>query len=396
MVRPMRSTLSCLNGSAKRAIDLTRLVCQLLEERVLMSVLSSSRTGIALAALAVIGCGTAEFSEISAPVSRAPAEVQLSPTREDGRRSGNPRVPEKEIATVEIAFSPAEQQPDDVFETEAKAPPAPIARRATPHRSGYPGRLPVGPGRELDVFGTFDFDRYGVETALSEQNRVRNPYSRNVELRYPTGKPFLVLGRENAQFHGLTLSYYENGDPMTCAAYDQGRRHGNFMTWDEARRPIYFAQYRRGVKQGIGCLYQPCSPECRESHLLLVQEWDHDSVRRSHLISNNQVALTFDHDDGLPSPSHPTLTASLAALADFERGFDESEHQVEEWLLGAQRQIAEKIKLERRKRIVRSAQQRKRQGIGGVLAFHVGGPGGRVVGLGGRAGGPRRVSFGGT
>ncbi len=85
---------------------------------------------------------------------------------------------------------------------------------------------------------------------------------------------------------GPTVATYPNNTPCVYAEYDDGRRDGVLATWNEAGQRVLFANYLKGRRHGLSCMFHAGS-------LRLVLECEGDRVESVHLVIGGKLNKSF-------------------------------------------------------------------------------------------------------
>jgi hypothetical protein len=208
--------------------------------------------------------------------------------------------------------------PTTILPPDLVLPPQPPHRRET-------FRLKLASGREIDVGGAMMQAKSLVETRLREVIRGDNVLRAN----HANGRPQVLVCRTGATLRGPTASFRDDGRPMTYVMYDrESQRHGAVLTWADNGRPLVFEQYDAGRRDGLRCLFKPCSENCPEGHLWLVEEWSRGELSESHLVDPQGAVRTYaaSRTGALPRPDD--LREAGQELDEFEKQFAVAEQQL--------------------------------------------------------------------
>ncbi len=88
---------------------------------------------------------------------------------------------------------------------------------------------------------------------------------------------------------GPTLATYPNNTPCVYAEYDDGRRDGVLATWNEAGQRVLFANYFKGRRHGLSCIFD-------DGSLRLVLECEADRVESVHLVIGGKLSKSFSSE----------------------------------------------------------------------------------------------------
>jgi len=192
-------------------------------------------------------------------------------------------------------------------------------------------RLRLETGEVIDVAKVFEPHS---ETLTAElRKRLRGKPSSLVRINRPdTDTPLLVAARRGKQLDGPFVSYNTDGKPFASVQYSKGKRDSVLLTWDEAGRPRVFAQYSEGKLDGLRCLFRACSETCTTGHLWMVQRWEADQLKQTHIVTKDGKTLTVDYRNDQPLQSDAEAGEALDALAEFERRFDADEAKLERYI----------------------------------------------------------------
>ncbi len=172
-------------------------------------------------------------------------------------------------------------------------------------------------------------------------------------LRHANGKIFAISSHERGILNGITMAFYDNKDPMVYAMYVDGCRHGIVKTWDVAGNTAYWAEYSKGKRNGLCCLF-------KDDRLRMVLEYRFDKAEAVHLISANQVAKTF-------------TTTALAALDETAKSALADLDKIETQMVQNERDFKKTIKneeMKKRQALASQAGPQKRAAIQSRINQH--------------------------
>ena len=105
-------------------------------------------------------------------------------------------------------------------------------------------------------------------------------------LFYP-GKQIRALAtHDKGVLDGISMSFYENLQPMLYAVYSDGSLDGILKTWNEKGERVYWCQYAKGVRDGFCCYF-------KDNCLRMLLEIDHDTISGIHLCGNGEIQKSF-------------------------------------------------------------------------------------------------------
>lgn len=120
---------------------------------------------------------------------------------------------------------------------------------------------------------------------------------------------------------GPAATLYETGSLCTLAYYKDNLLTGSLRLWDQNRSRLLYAEYKRGKKQGLCCLFRKGWP-------WLIQECDKGEVSAQYLVryASEQVNAVAEAD--LSDEEKPSLHAAVEKLAGLEEQIEAGEKRV--------------------------------------------------------------------
>jgi len=105
-------------------------------------------------------------------------------------------------------------------------------------------------------------------------------------LSNPLGRLSAFVEYKSNNLNGISVSYFENRQPTTYAAYSDGSPDGIIKTWNEKGERVYWCQYAKGVRDGFCCYFI-------DNCLRVLLEIDHDTISGVHLCANVRLEKSF-------------------------------------------------------------------------------------------------------
>jgi hypothetical protein len=94
---------------------------------------------------------------------------------------------------------------------------------------------------------------------------------------YPNDAVRGVFTIRQRKLDGPSATLYEDGSLATVAQYSTGLLHGALRLWEENKQRLLYAEYTKGEKHGVTCLFKKGKP-------WLVQEWTKGELRQQYLV----------------------------------------------------------------------------------------------------------------
>jgi hypothetical protein len=98
-----------------------------------------------------------------------------------------------------------------------------------------------------------------------------------VVAQFPNHTVNAILSLKLGRLNGPAVTLYEDGHLASVSTYETGELHGDFRLWDGDRHRVFFAQFARGKRDGVSCLF-------REGRPWLIQDWDKDEAQSQYLV----------------------------------------------------------------------------------------------------------------
>ena len=273
-----------------------------------------------------------------AETKAAPAD-QSTPAAEESSNDEPKAEPAKASAPAFTALVPGSG-----FATVARPraqavlgqPPAPAKTMDLKIAEAPPYEMHLADGKYINVTGIFEEIQQSMNKVKEtlEEEQERRTEVRVLNVTYPAGRTFVLLGRYLGKLNGTSVGLYESGSPMSHVSYTQNERNGNFCSWDERNRPIYLHQYKNDKKHGLCCLFKACGEECNHAHLWMVQEWEEGKLRKTHYVSGGETAKTFEYKDldYQPVESEPDFKTAVDELTELDKQLDVNERSAITWI----------------------------------------------------------------
>jgi len=144
-------------------------------------------------------------------------------------------------------------------------------------------------------------------------------------LRYPNGEVQGVYVFERGKLNGPAAGLHESGGLCVLANYRESDRDGPLRSWDEQKQRHVYAQYTKGRKNGLVCLFRHDLP-------WLAQEWKANQLVAEYLVKpavqglNPVLAGTLDAEDA------KELARAHAQLAETEAEMKKGEVELKKAL----------------------------------------------------------------
>ncbi len=182
------------------------------------------------------------------------------------------------------------------------------------------GTIEVPWGGVMDLDGMFSTELL----QLAIRRRLDRSRDDQLELGYPSGRLYALLGRRNGELEGNTLTYYESGAPMTFARYRENMRHGNLIILADSGKLLVLAQYLRGKEHGLVCLY-------RNDELALASRFGGGKPEQVCLVSGGKAREHHSFENNTASPDE-AVTKALDELQGILANARHNEIALKKWL----------------------------------------------------------------
>lgn len=280
--------------------------------------------------------------------SRAKAAPTPSPPDSFGSAVESPPFESPDVEKVPSDAGTAQSQP---AESERDSTPGeqhgavPGARPAVPRGAGAAttGDSPKAPRdsshadpapEEADAEEKPTFDMIALpsgqtlsKTAISfspeQVNRLFSKDAPTFSWNYEGGAMGGLVCHQRGKLHGGAAAYYETGEPMTLLTYRESRRDGTLRLWDQSGNITLYAQYTRGNKDGLSCLFKDGRP-------WLIQLHNKGVLINSYLVIVEQSSyVAIPTGVAAPNKDHASeLDESQKRLAELEKEILDGERKL--------------------------------------------------------------------
>ena len=141
----------------------------------------------------------------------------------------------------------------------------------------------------------------------------------------PLGRLCAFAEYKSNNLNGISMSYFENRQPMTYAVYADGSLDGIIKTWNEKGNRVYWCQYAKGVRDGFCCYF-------KDNYLRMLLEIDHDKISGVHLCVDDKLEKSFASvEEASANKDAKTLLAEIDDLeSELKTGEDSFKKAVRE------------------------------------------------------------------
>ena len=140
--------------------------------------------------------------------------------------------------------------------------------------------------------------------------------------KYPNGKIQAIFHfGQQGKLDGHAATLYETGELQTLGSYTANSLDGPLRVWEKNKQRLLYAEYKRGKKQGVSCLFRDGLP-------WFVQDCDKDQVKSRYLVKFTGVTPVVRPDKGLSDPEKKELESAEQKLAELEEQMAEDQKTV--------------------------------------------------------------------
>ncbi len=173
---------------------------------------------------------------------------------------------------------------------------------------------------------TFDASSYfppkGVRAMFEDATKDQTDFS-TLMPKHKNDVPFAVLKHNAGKLHGPAIAQFEDGGLMMSGMYVNNERHGTFLVMSEDRSVKFAADYDRGDKDGLACVFRSGRP-------LLIQECANNKPQFTYLL--DEKGLIGEQHEGVPSVASEAFQAAIAFLERTENELLQNEKKVKEYV----------------------------------------------------------------
>jgi len=165
----------------------------------------------------------------------------------------------------------------------------------------------------------------------------------------PSDKVRGVYTFTQGKLNGPAAVVYEDGGLSMLASYVMSDRDGMLRRWEENKHRLLYADYKRGKKHGLVCLF-------REDLPWFIQEYDAADVATEYLVKWKEGTAEALSRNRLQADDLRELISARTKLTEMENQLEKSESDVRkslrEWFI-------EKEKEARKKRVAKQSAARR-------------------------------------
>ena len=163
------------------------------------------------------------------------------------------------------------------------------------------------------------------------------PRGANVSVgKYPNDKVQSICSYYQTKLDGAAATLYENGKLCTLANYHMAARDGWIRVWNENMERLYFAEYKRGKKHGLTCLFRDDLP-------WYVQQYEKGDLVGAYLVTQKSNPLEAIREQDLTPDGAKECALARNKSSELESQMDQGEvklkKSVREWFLEADKDI---------------------------------------------------------
>ncbi len=194
-----------------------------------------------------------------------------------------------------------------------------------PAMSGIVVALPDGKRFSAADF----FPAVGVRALFEQGARHKDNYSVLMPMQQ-NKTPFALLTQTSGKLNGPVFAQFEDGGLMMAGMYVNNNRTGRFVVFSEDRAIRFAAEYNKGDKEGLVCVFRHGAP-------LMLQEYRNNKPEVTHLIGDDhKIIMTFK---GLPTSVPAAAVDALAFLARVEDELREGENKVKSYVARVEKAV---------------------------------------------------------
>ena len=177
------------------------------------------------------------------------------------------------------------------------------------------------PGGKMFSAADF-FPTVGVRALFEQGARHKDNYSVLMPMQ-KNKTPFALLTQTSGKLNGPVFAQFEDGGLMMAGMYVNNNRTGRFIVFSEDRSIRFAAEYDKGDKEGLVCVFRHGAP-------LLLQECRNNKSEVTHLVGDDhKILMTFK---GLPSSMPTAAVEALTFLAQVEDELREGENKIKSYV----------------------------------------------------------------
>ncbi len=126
--------------------------------------------------------------------------------------------------------------------------------------------------------------------------------------KYPDGRvQGLFHFGQQGKLDGHAATLYETGELQTLGCYAANSLDGPLRVWEKNKQRLIYAQYKKGKKHGVCCLFHDGRP-------WFIQEYDKGKVESRCLVKFADVTPTVRPDKDLSDPEKKELDSAEQKL----------------------------------------------------------------------------------
>ncbi len=184
------------------------------------------------------------------------------------------------------------------------------------------------PGGKMFSAADF-FPTVGVRALFEQGARHKDNYSVLMPMQ-KNKTPFALLTQTSGKLNGPVFAQFEDGGLMMAGMYVNNNRTGRFIVFSEDRAIRFAAEYDKGDKEGLVCVFRHGAP-------LMLQECRNNKPEVTHLIGDDhKIVMTFK---GLPTSVPAAAVDALAYLARVEDELREGENKVKSYVARVEKAV---------------------------------------------------------
>jgi hypothetical protein len=273
--------------------------------------------------------------DIQAPASGAPQE-DTTADREDAVSGLNPKVARPKRRPV-LTLVPLAGQTDLEDESKGSEPGLnadPPTGSNGPNGEGVPpdsGQALIAPNglATIKLPSGVEMSKEMVDIPLSLVEDMFPADAPIARLTFPNGAIRGLFTYNEGNLAGPSATFYEDGRLHVLVNYDKcSKLDGHFHLRDKQGRIVLYAEYRRGLKHGIWCLF-------REDQFWLIQEWARNMLSANYLVKFDNGRQTLIRETESNDKDREQIAAATKQISEIEaemaRGEKQLKRELKEW-----------------------------------------------------------------
>jgi hypothetical protein len=173
------------------------------------------------------------------------------------------------------------------------------------------------------------FPTVGVRALFEQGAKHKDNYSVLMPMQ-KNKTPFALLTQSSGKLNGPAFAQFADGGLMMAGMYANNSRTGKFVVFSEDRAIRFAAEYDKGDKEGLVCVFRNGAP-------LLLQECRNNKPEVTHLVGDDhKILMTFK---GLPSSMPTAAVEALAFLARVEDELRDGENKIKSYVARVEKAV---------------------------------------------------------